>query len=441
MDNTNRYPGGNRYSQEETRTSGTRRSSDGFRVQIPEEALRFGDDDPDTLESFSDSRKKDGGEQKQKADKKQRKKDKKEGKKREKIKGRQNRWLFRCVWICMVIMVSIMLSRYLIVGVDDMLAVGRATSGTVSVELKKDCTLQDVADSLEKSGAIDNSFFFTMYCIVTGADDGFGQGSYEIETDMDYEAIVNYLQNNNNRQDIVRITFPEGINLREIAEKLEENEVCTAEDVLEAANSSEYDGYDFIAAITNADKRYYKLEGYLFPDTYDFYKGEDPKVALGKMINTCQTRFSKEMREKAEDLGYTIDEVLTLASIVQAEAVDEKDMRMIAGILQNRLEDGASHDIYHLECDSTTYYPYANKSQVPKDELEGFTSTYDTYTIEGLPPGPICSPGLSAIQAVLEPSSDSAGKYYFCHDADGNPYYASTWSQHQANLREAGLTE
>lgn len=439
MDNTNRYPGGEQSPEENINRP--KRDTGGFQVQIPEEALRFGEDEQETLQSFSDSHQKDGGEKKRKLDKKQQKRDKKERKAREKIKGRQNRWLFRCVWLCMIVTVSVVVSRYLVVGVNDMLAVGRSASGSVSVELEKDCSLQDVANTLEKNGAIDNSFFFTMYCIVTGADDGFGQGSYELDTDMDYEAIVNYLQNNTNRQDVVRITFPEGINLLEIAEKLEENEVCTAEEVLEAANSSEYDDYDFVAAITNTDERYYKLEGYLFPDTYDFYKGEDPKVALGKMINTCQTRFSKEMREKAEKLGYTIDEVLTLASIVQAEAVDEKDMRMIAGILQNRLEDGPSHDIYHLECDSTSYYPYANKSQVPEDELDGFTSTYDTYTIEGLPPGPICSPGLSAIQAVLEPSSDSAGMYYFCHDEEGTPYYASTWSQHQANLQKAGLTE
>lgn len=445
MDNTNQYPGGNttpggEENQNMPGNTGGRDPKE-FQLHIPEEALRFGDEGQDTLQSFSDSYQKDGGERKRQQDKKQRKKDKKEMKAREKIKGRRNRLLFRCVWLSMIVMVSIVTARYLLVGVNDMLAVSRSSSATVSVELEKDCTIQDVANALEKSGAIQNSFFFTMYCIVTGADDGFGQGSYEVETNLDYEAIVNYLQSNTNRKDVVRITFPEGVNLLEIAQKLEENEVCTAEEVLEAANSSNYDDYDFVKAITNADERYYKLEGYLFPDTYDFYKGEDPKVALGKMINTCQTRFSKEMREKAEEMGYTIDEVLTLASIVQAEATDEKDMTMIAGILQNRLESGSSQDIYRLQCDSTVYYPYANKSQVPEDELENFTSTYDTYNIEGLPPGPICSPGLAAIRAVLEPSPNSAGMYYFCHDEEGKAYYASTASQHEANLRAAGLAE
>ena len=359
---------------------------------------------------------------------------------REKVKGRNSRGLFRCVWISMILLVSIALARYLMVGVDDLLAVSRS-SGSVQVELEENCSVGDVADALKEQGVISNSFFFTMYCLVTGADDGFGQGSFTLDTNLDYEAIINYLQTTGNRQDVVTITFPEGLSLLEVAQKLEENEVCTVEEVLEAANSGEYDNYDFINAIDNEEDRYYKLEGYLFPDTYDFYKGEDPKIALGKMINNCQNRFSKETRDEIQEQGYTIDEVLTLASIVQAEATDEKDMRMVAGILINRLEDGASRDIYRLECDSTTYYPYRSKSQVPEKERDTFKSTYDTYTIEGLPPGPICNPGMDAIQAVLEPSSESAGMYYFCHDADGNAYYASTWSQHEANLAEAGLTD
>lgn len=420
---------------------GTGTRAEKFQLNIPEEALRFGEEDPESIHSCSDGFKKEESVKNKKAvDRKQRKQEKKEMKAREKVKGRNNRGLFRCVWISMILLVSIALTRYLMVGVDDLLAVSRA-SGSAQVELEENCSVGDVADALKEQGVINNSFFFTMYCLVTGADDGFGQGSFTLDTNLDYEAIINYLQTTGNRQDVVTITFPEGLSLLEVAQKLEENEVCTVEEVLEAANSGEYDNYDFINAIDNEKDRYYKLEGYLFPDTYDFYKGEDPKIALGKMINNCQNRFSKETRDEIQEQGYTIDEVLTLASIVQAEATDEKDMRMVAGILINRLEDGASRDIYRLECDSTTYYPYRSKSQVPEEERDTFKSTYDTYTIEGLPPGPICNPGMDAIQAVLEPSSESAGMYYFCHDADGNAYYASTWSQHEANLAEAGLTD
>ena len=410
-----------------------------FQLHIPEEALQYGDESPE-MQSFSGRGSASQAPSEEKQSRKQRRLEKKQAKAREKVKGRKNRGLFRCVWISMVILVSIALSRYLLVGVNDMLAVSR-TEGTASVELSEDPTMEQVSQTLTEAGVISNPEFFSLYCMVTGADDGFGQGSYEIDTNMDYEAIVNFLQNNNNRQDVVNITFPEGLNLREFAERLEENEVCTVEEVLEAANSDLFDDYDFINAIDNEDERYYKLEGYLFPDTYDFYKGEDPDIALGKMINNCQNRFSKEMRDRATEMGYTIDEILTLASIVQAEANGEDDMGMVAGILLNRLEDGASHDIYRLECDSTTFYPYRSQSQVPEEERDTYVSRYDTYTIEGLPPGPICNPGLQAINAVLWPSEDSEGMYYFCHDADGNAYYASTWSEHQQHLEEAGLLD
>ena len=397
-----------------------------FQLHIPEEALQYGDESPE-MQSFSGQGSASQAPSEEKQSRGQRRLEKKQAKAREKVKGRKNRGLFRCVWISMVILVSIALSRYLLVGVNDMLAVSR-TEGTASVELSEDPTMEQVSQTLTEAGVISNPEFFSLYCMVTGADDGFGQGSYEIDTNMDYEAIVNFLQNNNNRQDVVNITFPEGLNLREFAERLEENEVCTVEEVLEAANSDLFDDYDFINAIDNEDERYYKLEGYLFPDTYDFYKGEDPDIALGKMINNCQNRFSKEMRDRATEMGYTIDEILTLASIVQAEANGEDDMGMVAGILLNRL-------------DSTTFYPYRSQSQVPEEERETYVSRYDTYTIEGLPPGPICNPGLQAINAVLWPSEDSEGMYYFCHDADGNAYYASTWSEHQQHLEEAGLLD
>ena len=103
-------------------------------------------------------------------------------------------------------------------------AVSRA-SGSAQVELEENCSVGDVADALKEQGVINNSFFFTMYCLVTGADDGFGQGSFTLDTNLDYEAIINYLQTTGNRQDVVTITFPEGLSLLEVAQKLEENEV------------------------------------------------------------------------------------------------------------------------------------------------------------------------------------------------------------------------
>ena len=133
----------------------------------------------------------------------------------------------------------------------------------------------------------------------------------------------------------------------------------------------------------------------------------------------------------------TLDEVLTLASIIQMEAANTDDMYMVSSVLHNRLENGSQYDIYTLDCDSTTYYPYRTKDDVPEAERDTFTSTYNTYTVRGLPAGPICNPGMDAIDAALNPQDTNY--YYFCHDADGNAYYAVTAAEHQQNLVEAGL--
>jgi UPF0755 protein len=133
----------------------------------------------------------------------------------------------------------------------------------------------------------------------------------------------------------------------------------------------------------------------------------------------------------------TLDQLLTLASMIQAEAADKDDMAKVSSVFHNRLNSGGKDDLLRLRSDPTTYYPYRQKSLVPAELRDTYKSRYDTYTIEGLPPGPICNPGMDAIDAALNPADTDY--YYFCHDAKGKAYYAKTNTQHQANLKKAGL--
>ncbi|WP_283607077.1 endolytic transglycosylase MltG [Faecalispora anaeroviscerum] len=230
----------------------------------------------------------------------------------------------------------------------------------------------------------------------------------------------------------VNVTFPEGTNLMGIAALLEKNHVCSASDVLAAAKSTQFDSYSFIASLSNASSRYYKLEGYLFPDTYNFYKGDSAANALKRMLNNMQNKLTS-IQTQAAAQGMTVDQVLTMASLIQAEASSTSDMYLVSSVLHNRLTNGAAHDTPKLQFDSTVYYPYRVKSEAPA----GFTSTYDTYNFSGLPAGPICSPGASAIDAALHPTSTDY--YYFCHSASGTAYYAATLDEHNQNLIIAGL--
>ncbi len=225
----------------------------------------------------------------------------------------------------------------------------------------------------------------------------------------------------------------------QLAALLEENGVCSANDFLEACNTTELDeSYDVLSYIEDRGERYYHLEGYLFPDTYEFYQNDDVMNVLMKLVNNCGKKLlTDEMQEQFEASSLTADEVITLASIIQMEAANTEDMYMVSSVLHNRLENGSLYDIYTLDCDSTTYYPYWKRDEIPESERDSFVSSYNTYNNRGLPPGPICNPGLDAIQAALNP--ESTNYYYFCHDADGNAYYASTAAEHEQNLVEAGL--
>ena len=384
-------------------------------------------------------------------------------KKRRKMKAKSNKTIFRIVWITMIILVSILLGEYLMVGINDLLAIGREEDKKVSVTLAKTDDIDRITDILYEKGIIKNKIFFKLYATVTKSTSGFTAGTFDVPTNKDYQALINYLQSDMNRTDIVTIRFTEGMNVHDYAKLLSEKEVCNYDDFLEFCNSSEFDeDYDFISSIKNSKDRYYKLEGYLFPDTYDFYVGEDPDTVIRKFLanyrrKVYQTKsrvkgFEKKVTiaQRAEAMGMSMEDVLTLASLIQAEAADEHDMYMISSVLHNRLstldnggvswygEDGLSL----LQLDSTLFYPYATQADVPVSIRSSYISKYSTYDYEGLPAGPICNPSLAAIEAAVSPSDTNY--FYFCHksateDTDAVAYYASTLNEHINNQYAAGL--
>lgn len=361
---------------------------------------------------------------------------KKAHKKRDKIKSAKNKGIFRVVWVVMVVLVGITLASYLIDGANDFFAVGR-DDGTATVVIPKDVTSEELSEILYQNGAINKAEFFNIFCMVTADMEYFVPGTYAIDKKMDYQGIISYLQGGQENFEVVTITFQEGMTVEEVAKKLESNGVADADEILEACKSQNFNNYDMIGRIENDKDRYYLLEGYLFPDTYDFYLNEDVKSVVGKLLNNFQVRITSDVYSKIENSGYSLEEIITLASIIQAEAANKADMYIISAILHNRLENGYNMDIYTLGCDSTMYYPYKNREDAPS----GYLSSYNTYEIKGLPAGPICSPGIDAIKAAVSPSAEGENYYYFCHDSDGNPYYASTASQHQENLVAAGLAD
>lgn len=232
----------------------------------------------------------------------------------------------------------------------------------------------------------------------------------------------------------VRITFPEGSTVTQIAKKLEENGVCSASDFISAANDPlNLEGFSF--EIPNPDERAFLLEGYIFPDTYDFYRNESAQTAIKRFLKNSEVKFTDEILSRCEELGYTLDEILTLASIIQEEAGDPTEMYTVSSVLHNRL---SSSRFPKLQCDVATFYlrDYV-KPYVDEGKYAELIELYNTYNCEGLPAGPITNSGIDAVMAALYP--EDTDYYYFITDGEGEYHYAETWAEHVANCDAAGL--
>ena len=237
----------------------------------------------------------------------------------------------------------------------------------------------------------------------------------------------------------VTVTFPEGFTLVQMAEKLEENKVCSASEFIALTNNYEHIqtlGYSFTDGITNPKERAFYLEGYIFPDTYEFFKGESAERALRRFLDNTERKLTAEYRQRAEELGYTLDEIITLASIVQEESFTRASVKNVASVLHNRLKN---RSFSKLQCDVTIHYinDYVNKSKYLIGNTSDFAELYNTYKCSGLPAGPITNPGLAAIEAALYPAETNY--YYFVTDSEWNYYYAETYAQHKVNCNKVGL--
>lgn len=233
---------------------------------------------------------------------------------------------------------------------------------------------------------------------------------------------------------VVTVMFPEGTSVSQIALMLEENGVCSASDFMaEANNPLNLEGFSF--SIPNPDERGFLLEGYLFPDTYEFYRNESASSAIKRFLKNAESKFDAQIREECDKLGFTLDEILTLASIIQEEAGNPSEMYKVSSVIHNRLQ---SKKFPRLQCDVATFYlrdyvkPYVD--EVRYEELIGL---YNTYHCEDLPSGPITNMGIDAVKAALFP--ERSDWYYFVTDSDGVYYYAETWSEHLENCDIAGL--
>lgn len=349
------------------------------------------------------------------------------------------------------ICVGVFLAWKVIVGLMDYTGMAKK-SHEADIVIDSTMNVDDIAETLHENGIIEMPWLFKTYINMKGEAEGFLDGEYTVNSTMSYSNIITLLKTVRQYTNTVTVMIPEGYNAQQIGQLLEENLVCRADD-FEKYYRSKLEKYDFEEQITVTENRFYALEGYLFPDTYEFYVIDDlpdkpsmdtsqyAKQAAEKMYSNFQNKITKKMYARAKELGMTFDEVVTLASIIQKEGTNEENMANISSVFHNRLEN--MYEYPHLQSDTTdNYIEDVIRPNIPSSSLalyENVITAYDTYTCEGLPAGPICSPGLEAINAALYPAETDY--YYFLSSSDGVFYYASTVEKHEQNIIDAALRE
>jgi UPF0755 protein len=219
--------------------------------------------------------------------------------------------------------------------------------------------------------------------------------------------------------DTVKFTIPEGYNLNQIAEKLNSLGVVSPESIQAALKVESYK-YDFIGQIPDREK---KLEGYLFPDTYEIYKDTSAEAIIDKLLGRFNTVFTEEYRNRAKELNMTIDQVITLASIIEREAKLDTERKTISAVFHNRLKKNMM-----LQSCATVQYLFKEQKEILTYKDLEIESPYNTYKHTGLPPGPIASPGLKSIEAALYP--ENVDYLYFVANDDGSHVFTKTYSEH-----------
>ena len=310
--------------------------------------------------------------------------------------------------------------------------IGSPSQQTVAVQIPESSSVSQIAQILQDKGIITSAWAYRLFSKIDKTTQNAKSGTYNIAPGSSYRDIARFIALGPAR-DEVTIRLIEGYSLPDLQVEMQEYDVSATsyQDLVgDFANKKPFsaglrDQYDFLKDLP-ADAT---LEGYLFPNTYRVWKDQMPLGLVLKLLNEFQKQ-TQGFAEKAAEQNRSLHDVVILASIVEKEGKTPEERRMIAGIYLNRIKIGM-----RLQSDATVnYVTKAGRARPSLDDLE-VDSPYNTYQNDGLPPGPICNPGLDALDAALNPTPNDY--YYYLHDDEGNVYYARNIEEHKANRYKA----
>ncbi len=316
---------------------------------------------------------------------------------------------------------------------EDMKAPVAAEGDDYIITIPRGASSSRIGEILEEAGIINSALVFRFHLRFNDLDGKIQAGNYVLSPVMSMEEVIEKLLKGDAVFETVRFTVPEGLFLTDIATRLEDRGLVDAQRFIQLANDLDLWDYWFIDEIPPGLD--YPLEGYLFPNTYEVFADVEDmeKEIIRLMLRQFDRVFTQEWRDRAEEMGMTVHEIVTMASIVEKEAVVAHEQAKIAGVFYNRLD----RDLWPrrvLESCATVNYVLGTFSRQPTlIELE-IDSPYNTYRNPGLPPGPIAAPGRGALEAALYPDREKPYLYFRAKgDGSGEHNFNFTFSQHQRN--------
>ena len=350
------------------------------------------------------------------------------------------------VWIAITLAIGVTLGRMAWVCAADVLAFGREDR-EVTVTITAADTIDDVADKLHNAGLIHYPGLFKLYASFAVDEGEIQPGIWDLNTLYDYHALVN-MMSPSSQKTVVTIMIPEGSSCRQIFELLQQKRVCMVDSLESYAMEGDLGEHWFLDGLDRSSK--YCLEGYLFPDTYEFYTNDSPQNVLGKMLSNFDTRVDESIRGELDGLNarlsdmmrrngrgedyiaehqFTMADVITVASLIEKETASAEEGYTIASVIYNRLFAWGNTPAF-LNIDAAVIYGLDGKTDLTTEDLQTDTP-YNTYLNTGLTPGPITNPGLNSIKAALEPQETDY--YYYVLDMEtGVHHFSRTLEEHEA---------
>ena len=356
------------------------------------------------------------------------------------------------IWLLIIVAIGVTMGRLLWVCAADVLAFGREEKD-VTISITTEDTMESIAQKLQNAGLVRYPELFLLYADLTDAQEDITTGTFTLNTVYDYHALVSQMSpRSGNRAVVEDVLIPEGYNCRQIFALLEEKGICKAADLENWAANGELSEYWFLDGVERGHM--YCLEGFLFPDTYDFYENSTPRAALEKMLDGFEYRVNEEMRAKIPALNehltammrgngsseefiaanqFDIRDVVNVASLIEKETAGDQESYKIASVIYNRLFNWGNTPRY-LNIDASIIYALGGKSDLTAEDM-AVDSPYNTYTNTGLTPGPIANPGLASIEAALDPESTSY-YYYVLDPENGVHQFSKTLAEHENKIKK-----